>query len=135
MKILLVFGLIWFSLCACGSREESKSSLKGLDNIRQEITLENPKNLLSNHPIVYGEWNCSGKEIGIESVFKLVFIGKKVIVTDFTGMSQNTSYEKIDGKILLETGDVLSIKNDSTIIFPMPITQFFTTINCICTKI
>jgi len=116
--------LILICILILGCDKAKKTQLK---------SIVNQDNLLENQ--IKGHWKCSAKEIGINEVFELEFLEKKVIIKDFTGMVRNTNFEIINTKILFETGDVIQIKDDSTLIFPMPIPQFTTTINCICKPI
>lgn len=130
MKFSLTLILICILILGCEKAKENQSTyIDNLDNLFKNEKRSNLENLIKGH------WKCSAKEIGINEVFELEFLEKKVIVKDFTGMVRNTSFEIIDEKILLETGDVLEIKDDSTLIFPMPIPQFTLTINCICKPI
>src|SRR5688572_4337486 len=76
-----------------------------------------------------GRWIC-------DSVVKsLDFFDDKVVVTDFMGQETNTIFTKAENKLLLNTGDVLTLKNDSTILFPIIVPQFLSKIDCECLKV
>lgn len=127
MKFSLTLILFFIIILGCEKPTENQSnSIYSLDNLFENQKKSNLENQIEGH------WKCSANEIGINKVFELEFLEKKVIFKDFTGMVRNTNFEINDTKILFGTGDVLQIKDDSTLIFPMPIPQFNTTINCIC---
>lgn len=86
---------------------------------------------------MYGKWFCSSQ--GTSSAARLLdidleFIDDVVIVKTFRGAPTNTKYKKTKDKILFDSGDVLTVINQDTLLFPIPIPQFGFTVDCICVK-
>ncbi len=88
-------------------------------------------NQKENESVLFGNWNCYAMGI---TPMKMQFLnsGNELAVRSLSGSVTHTNYQIKEDRILLSTGDVLTISGD-TILFPM-LMPFYQTVNCKCLK-
>lgn len=103
--------------------------LIGCDKVKKEI-VKIPK-VIDKNAFLYGSWKCKPPYL----TFSFYESGNVILISALSGTETNTTYKVEGNKILLQTGDVFTLGKSNTIMFTIPIPEFYSKIDCICTKI